>query len=163
MNLKLFVYIILISTTLLNASDKIVDSDNDSISDKFDKCPGTPDGVCVTKDGCTKELKRIIHFESSSDKITPEYMKKLSSINEIGVECFGYNIVLIGHTDSTADEKYNLKLSKNRALSVKKELLKNGIDPKRITIKWFGETKPIATNVTKEGRFMNRRVEILFN
>lgn len=153
---------ILFFTTIIFAEEKIIDSDNDSISDKYDKCPNTPDGVCVTQDGCIKQMKWIINFDSSSYIIQEQFKKKLNSLNEIGDECFGYKIMISGHTDSTANEKYNHTLSKNRAKAIEKYLIQNGIDKKRITSNWFGETLPTATNVTKEGRYLNRRVEILF-
>ncbi|MFO0753715.1 MAG: OmpA family protein [Thermodesulfovibrionales bacterium] len=66
-----------------------------------------------------------------------------------------------GHTDSTGSEAYNQKLSERRAESVKRSLIaKGGFDKARFSTVGHGETKPIATNKTKEGRFNNRRVEI---
>lgn len=163
MKIKYLILIFLTFASAVNLYGNNNDSDNDSISNKYDKCPDTPDGVCVTKDGCIKEIKRIINFDSSSYEIKKTYISKLNKIKEIALECFGYKIIISGHTDSTADEKFNQNLSKNRALAVKNFLVLNGLDEKRITVKWFGETKPIATNITKDGRFANRRVEILFN
>ena len=64
-----------------------------------------------------------------------------------------------GHTDSTGSEAYNQKLSERRAISVKEEIVKQGISPDRLDAKGYGEEKPIATNKTKEGRQANRRVE----
>ncbi|MBZ0157120.1 MAG: OmpA family protein [Alphaproteobacteria bacterium] len=66
-----------------------------------------------------------------------------------------------GHTDSTGSDAYNQKLSERRAESVKRYLVaKGGFDKARFSTVGYGETKPIATNKTKEGRFENRRVEI---
>jgi outer membrane protein OmpA-like peptidoglycan-associated protein len=64
-----------------------------------------------------------------------------------------------GHTDSFGVEIYNKDLSERRALSVKKYLTKNGVDEKRLTTVGFGETSPVATNKTAEGRAKNRRIE----
>jgi OOP family OmpA-OmpF porin len=80
----------------------------------------------------------------------------------IAKECFGYKILIVGYTDSTASELYNKNLSKQRALSVATTLLNCGINKSRIVTKWYGETKPIAPNNTKDGRYKNRRVEIKF-
>jgi outer membrane protein OmpA-like peptidoglycan-associated protein len=63
-----------------------------------------------------------------------------------------------GHTDNVGSEESNHKLSHARANSVMAELVKNGVDPSRITAMGFGETMPIADNKTAEGRALNRRV-----
>ena len=68
-----------------------------------------------------------------------------------------------GHTDNVGSDKYNLGLSQRRAASVKKYLVeKFSIAPERLTTEGYGETKPIATNKTKEGRQLNRRIETNF-
>ena len=143
-------------------NDNSNDSDMDNVLNDYDKCPSTPDGVCVDADGCTQKVKRTINFTSSSYLLDKEFEDKLRNIIEIAQECFGYKILITGHTDSTADEKFNKQLSKLRATTINKIFLLNNINPDRITIKWFGESKPKASNITKEGRFENRRVEIVF-
>ncbi|MBN2866302.1 MAG: OmpA family protein [Thiotrichales bacterium] len=70
------------------------------------------------------------------------------------------NIKVTGHTDSTGTEAYNQALSERRAMSVKTYLEGKGIDGKRIETIGMGETSPVASNKTKEGRAQNRRVEI---
>ncbi|MEK7400215.1 MAG: OmpA family protein [Candidatus Poribacteria bacterium] len=70
------------------------------------------------------------------------------------------NIVIAGHTDSTGDDNYNMELSKKRANAVSDYLAIQNVNRSRLTVNWFGETKPIASNGTKEGRTQNRRVEI---
>ena len=69
-------------------------------------------------------------------------------------------IKVIGHTDSTGTETYNQMLSEKRANAVKTYLQGQGIDGMRINTMGMGESKPIASNSTKEGRAQNRRVEI---
>ncbi len=68
-------------------------------------------------------------------------------------------IDLQGHTDSTGSAELNLKLSKQRADAVKNELVKRGISADRISAEGFGNSKPVATNETEEGRQKNRRTE----
>ena len=72
------------------------------------------------------------------------------------------NVSLEGHTDSIGTDEYNQKLSERRAASVKNYLIKKGaIDKRKITSTSYGESKPVASNNTKEGRAENRRVEVL--
>ena len=139
-----------------------LDDDYDLIINKYDKCPNTPKGVCVDKDGCTQTIKRVIYFNSNSYKVNAKSKQNVENASEIAKECFGYNIIIEGHTDSIYNEKFNIQLSKQRAYAIKSNLINQNIDPKRISIKWYGETRPYTTNITKEGRYMNRRVEILF-
>ena len=70
------------------------------------------------------------------------------------------NILSIGHTDNVGTDTYNQKLSEGRAKSVRNEMVRRGIDPDRIEWKGMGESQPITTNDTEEGRATNRRVEI---
>jgi OmpA-OmpF porin, OOP family len=65
-----------------------------------------------------------------------------------------------GHTDSTSTPEHNLKLSDDRAASVKQYLVEHGIASERLSSKGYGQTRPIADNGTEEGRAQNRRVEI---
>ena len=69
-------------------------------------------------------------------------------------------IELIGHTDSAGSEQYNQGLSERRARAVEAELVSMGVDPALITVSGRGESEPIASNETAEGRAKNRRVEI---
>jgi len=63
------------------------------------------------------------------------------------------------HTDSRGTNDYNFRLSDNRARSVMDYIISKGISNTRITSHGYGETKPVATNETDEGRQLNRRVE----
>jgi outer membrane protein OmpA-like peptidoglycan-associated protein len=65
-----------------------------------------------------------------------------------------------GHTDDVGTESDNQRLSQDRAISVKNFLLSNGIEAGRITSRGFGESKPIDSNSTEQGRANNRRTEI---
>jgi len=69
--------------------------------------------------------------------------------------------VLAGFTDNAGAEEYNLKLSRVRSLNVKNFILEHSrIDPDRVILFWYGNTNPVASNDTAEGRQKNRRVEI---
>lgn len=157
-------YTLLLSSTMLFASDLDAnDLDNDNIKDNQDHCLNTPAGVCVTSKGCTQKIKESIYFKIDSYKVDDTNNNKtLQDIYNIAKECFGYKILITGHTDATYIENYNLTLSMKRAQTIKKYLIKHGINPKRIAIKYNGETTPTATNITKQGRSKNRRVEVVF-
>lgn len=74
-----------------------------------------------------------------------------------------YQVALIGHTDSIGTEQYNLDLSHRRATTVRDYMVAHDISPERITTEWRGESDPVATNQTAEGRQRNRRVELFLN
>ncbi|GAC1432076.1 MAG: hypothetical protein NVSMB7_07940 [Chitinophagaceae bacterium] len=68
-------------------------------------------------------------------------------------------IEMSAHTDSKGSDDYNMKLSDNRAKSVREYIVSKGIAGNRIGSQGYGETKPVATNETDDGRQLNRRVE----
>jgi OOP family OmpA-OmpF porin len=70
-------------------------------------------------------------------------------------------IEIVGHTDDVGDDDYNMALSLERAQSVRDYLVSKGLDPNKILVAGMGETDPIASNSTPEGRAENRRVEVL--
>jgi len=71
------------------------------------------------------------------------------------------NLVIEGHTDSTASDAYNLALSQRRANAVEDFLISQGVDPLRISSRGYGEQLPVATNDSAAGRQQNRRVELV--
>lgn len=70
------------------------------------------------------------------------------------------SIVTEGHTDAKGTDEYNQRLSVRRATAVKDYLVRGGVSPSRIRIEGFGESKPVASNETDDGRAQNRRVEL---
>ena len=70
-------------------------------------------------------------------------------------------IQVTGHTDSIGSEKYNQELSMRRAQAAQEYLVSNGVDQKRIVLSGMGESNPVASNDTADGRAMNRRVEVV--
>ncbi len=99
-------------------------------------------------------------FDFDKDTIKPEGRQVL---DQVAAQASGMNletIIAVGHTDSTGPEQYNLGLSQRRAASVKNYLVGKGIDANRIYTEGKGESSPIASNATREGRAQNRRVEI---
>lgn len=88
---------------------------------------------------------------------TKETIRKLSNVL---IEYPTTKILIAGHTDSQGKEESNLKLSKERAESVRDYLIGQGVEEARFTIEYFGESQPKDTNDTANGRERNRRVEV---
>jgi len=136
------------------------DSDGDGVIDSLDKCPNTPTVVkVVDKNGCIKDMNLQIHFAFDSYKVNEASKVKVKEFAEFLKQVPIYEVTIIGHTDSKGPESYNMKLSVKRANAVRELLIKEGIDSKILKIKGMGETQPIATNKTREGRAKNRRIE----
>ncbi|MGO9138507.1 MAG: OmpA family protein, partial [Syntrophales bacterium] len=101
-----------------------------------------------------------VKFDFDKAVVKPQYYKDIQSVAEVMKKYPDLKIVIEGHTDNVGGNKYNLNLSQKRAEAVKNVMVtKFNIEPSRLTAKGFGESKPIASNSTKEGRQKNRRVE----
>ncbi|MBC8046318.1 MAG: PD40 domain-containing protein, partial [Fimbriimonadaceae bacterium] len=103
---------------------------------------------------------RNIFFETASAALLPESKTELLKVNELLTKNPEIKIKLNGHTDNVGSDNDNLQLSIDRALSVKTFLIEQGIDATRIVHAGYGETKPLTTNDTEEGRAQNRRTEM---
>jgi OOP family OmpA-OmpF porin len=100
-----------------------------------------------------------VEFDFDKDSVRPEYHSAIKKVANFLKAYPKATAVLEGHTDAYGTDEYNLNLSKKRAESIKKYLVeKSGIRASRISTKGYGESKPVATNDTKEGRQQNRRV-----
>ncbi len=135
----------------------ILDSDGDGVIDANDKCPNTPKGAYVNTLGCWAFTG--IQFNLNKADIKSGY----ESIFDNAIKILKLNpslmIEIQGHTDSSGSAAYNQQLSIKRAQAVKNLLIKNGINANRLSVKGFGESRPIASNSTELGRHKNRRVE----
>lgn len=106
-------------------------------------------------------LEDRVLFEFDQSELNPaadEVLKRLST-TLLGVGIRGAGVV--GHTDSTGAVDYNLALSQRRAASVKTGLVAHGMDAAQVRDRGVGETQPIASNETEQGRQQNRRVVII--
>jgi OOP family OmpA-OmpF porin len=143
----------------------VLDSDGDGVVDCYDKCPDTPKGIKVDKDGCPIPLKEkvsitlLVEFDFDKAAVKPLFHEDIERVANMLIAYPKTSAELEGHTDYINTEEYNMKLSRLRAESVKKYLVeKFGIDDSRITTVGYGESMPIDTNETDEGRQRNRRV-----
>lgn len=138
------------------------DSDKDGVVNDKDKCPGTLPGAKVDGDGCVvKQTLTLnnISFATNSAKLTLDSKALLKDVVQFLQADRSVRMQISGHTDNVGKDAYNQKLSKARAASVRSLLVANGIDAKRLTSTGYGESRPISSNATEEGRETNRRVE----
>jgi len=160
-----------------------MDSDGDGVSDYFDKCPGTAQGVKVDGAGCplvvpqakdtvinntyviseedkkvVSEAVRNLEFDFGKATIRSRSFPYLNRVADMLVKKH-FSLKLAGHTDAVGSSDANMILSKNRAESVKNYLVSQGAEVARIEAVGYGKKQPIATNKTAKGRQMNRRVE----
>ena len=100
-------------------------------------------------------------FAPNQSELTPAAMRKLAPFVTILKDQPQRRIRIEGYTDSRGSESYNLDLSQRRADAVRDFLIENGISPRRITARGYGEAVAVASNTTIAGRRENRRVEVI--
>jgi len=168
-----------VSNVEKSVEDLKKDSDGDGVADQFDKCAGTPAGTKVDGSGCplppptvinntpTETVSNVtgfetIQFEFNSSVLKTESYPTLDKLSSVLKENGG-KVTTKGYASSEGTAAYNMKLSKDRANSVKTYLVNSGVNASQVTAKGFGEASPIASNDTEEGRIQNRRVETTRN
>ena len=104
------------------------------------------------------EITLRVNFDTAKWNIRPADRAELQKAVDFATKYPDAKFHVVGHTDSRGSDKYNQKLSENRAESVKRYLVGEAIAPEKITSEGKGEAEPIADNKTKEGQFQNRRV-----
>ena len=119
-------------------------------------------GVDVTSDGQSilVNLPNGVTFPVDSSAIEPSFRPTLDDVAASLVKYPNSLIDVYGHTDSTGSDTYNQALSERRARAVADYLTSRGVAASRLRSQGFGETQPVASNLTEEGRAANRRVEI---
>ena len=160
-----------------------LDSDGDGIPDYLDECPRSPPGAKVLPNGCALTgdcrkprpgeavdangcaldknfILRGVKFEFDSDRLTEPAKLILNEVAETLKAYPTIKVDLEGHTDNVGTDNYNLGLSERRANSVKSYLAGRSIEAPRMNPVGYGESRPIDTNETDEGREENRRVEL---
>ena len=143
------------------------DRDGDGVHDGIDRCPGTI-GL-ASNNGCPvvkREVKefldfaqRAVQFDVGRATLKSESFPVLNQIIDILNRNPEYGLAISGHTDATGETYSNLDLSESRAKACYDYLITKGIAENRINYVGYGESRPIATNATDDGRRLNRRVE----
>ena len=141
----------------------VLDTDGDGVMDDIDKCLNTPRGNKVDVTGCNIELifdlKGVVFATNSNKLIGPSH----SILNAAAESLSRYPdlyIAVAGHTDDRGKASYNKQLSERRAHAVRDYLISKGVSADHLTANGYGEERPVADNNTKEGRSINRRVEL---
>ena len=111
----------------------------------------------VETEKIANKYDEFVYFKTNSAKI---YKSNLDGLVKELKENKNLTVLLVGHTDASGPDNYNLNLSVLRAKSVQKLLVSKGIKIHRIKVKGMGESKPVADNNTEDGKAKNRRVEI---
>lgn len=101
-----------------------------------------------------------VYFDFGKATLRPESYTALNELANMLKAKPKITIEIGGHTDNVGDDQSNLTLSQNRAESVRAYLINKGISGSRMTAKGYGESKPVASNDTDEGRQQNRRTEV---
>ncbi len=168
--------------TVLDAADKCpllaglpehggcapADGDGDGVIDGEDKCP-TEAGTVENK-GCplvqvtatNLVISDKVYFDNNADVIQERSFALLDAVAQsLATHPEVEEVSVEGHTDNVGKPAKNLKLSKRRAASVVKYLVDKGVAAERLKSKGFGQTNPIGSNDTEEGKGENRRVELV--
>lgn len=144
------------------------DSDGDNVFDKDDGCPSVKGSM--GNNGCPEisdvqinklsDYSKALFFKTAKNQLTDASYSILQSVSELLKEYPSAQFVIEGHTDDSGGDAQNQQLSQVRAEVVKNYLIEHGISADRLQAIGYGESRPIADNRTKRGKFMNRRVEL---
>jgi OOP family OmpA-OmpF porin len=107
----------------------------------------------------TYVLKDLL-FDTGKSTIQPNSYKSVNDLAELLLNRKTMVVEISGHTDNVGNPADNMKLSQDRANTVRNYLIKKGVEPNRVTAVGYGDTKPVADNTTPKGRQMNRRTEV---
>lgn len=142
-------------------ASKFDDDDGDGVPNSIDDCADTIAGSPVAATGCDMfggVLDGVL-FTPGSDKLTDDAQVVLNDAADALLSNPDVAIEVQAHTDSQGAANYNLDLSKKRALSTVRYLMLRGVPSEQLQARAFGESKPMESNDTAEGRELNRRVE----
>jgi len=129
---------------------------------KFDIATASTEEIAksLEKDGKVVISGGVL-FETDSAKLAPSAGDLVRRVSDVMKKNPNLKISVVGHTDTTGDYDYNIKLSERRAKAFADALIKEGVVAKRLTAVGVGPQSPVDTNDTAEGRAQNRRVELV--
>ncbi|MFL9840765.1 OmpA family protein [Sphingomonas sp. ST-64] len=125
-----------------------------------ERTAGTDVEVIRRGDDLILSMPSGITFATDSSTVQPQFQPTLNKVADVLDRYNQTYVDVYGHTDSTGSDAYNQALSERRARAVADYLVSRGVESARLETLGYGETQPIASNDTVEGRAQNRRVEI---
>lgn len=147
-----------------------LDSDRDTVVDRYDNCPLKPGPV--ENQGCPGVPQRVriserqliildkVYFDFDKHTLQPISHPLLDQVAQVLQEHPEFEAISIeGHTDNVGSDTHNELLSWNRAQTVRRYLMSKGVEGTRLTALGFGEARPLRPNATEADRSINRRVE----
>ncbi len=120
--------------------------------------------IAELEKGAGNKIDLTVNFKTDSDALFGNAYDQVQEIAKAlkSSALSGQKVLIEGHTDSDGDDEYNMDLSYRRALTVMKALVSDyGVDQSLLSIKGYGEQDPIATNETRYGKALNRRVTLV--
>jgi outer membrane protein OmpA-like peptidoglycan-associated protein len=119
-------------------------------------------GATVTRvgEGIAVSFASGLLYDFDSDRIKPTAAQNLKTLAASLGKYPNTDVLIVGHTDATGSDDYNMALSERRATSAQNFLVGEGVAPSRLRASGRGETEPIASNDTESGMSQNRRVEV---
>ncbi len=147
------------------------DNDGDATPDVTDNCPDEPGPA--DENGCPRVYQNVqvtqteiritqkVHFRFNRATILRDSYSLLNTVAQVMRDFPEVSVEVQGHTDSRGSDRYNMRLSNQRANAVRDYLIRQGIDPNRMTARGYGESRPIESNSSDEGRAANRRVQFV--
>jgi len=138
------------------------DDDGDGLPNELDRCPATYRDLAVDAKGClisqTLRLSEV-QFDTDTAVLTPAARTVLDAVAQTLKIQDNVHVQITGNTDNVGDSAYNMKLSQQRAESVRQYLIRRGVAPARLVASGAGDRNPVAPNDTEAGRARNRRVD----
>ncbi len=138
------------------------DDDGDGVLNNVDLCPNSPPGSKVNEVGCAlmqHVILKGVDFKVYSAELTSAAQAALNRTAEILLGADSMKVEVAGHTDSSGSSDLNDRLSRQRAESVMRYLIRKGVPAVQLQAKGYGSDQPLASNETAQGRKRNRRVE----
>ena len=147
------------------AQHHLKDNDKDGVINIRDRCANTPKDAAVDHYGCHKSNDKLLSVElnilfvSNRFEVRPRYYGEVKKLADFMKDNPGSSVVIEGHTDNVGNETLNQTLSKNRSQAIAAILINTfKIEKSRVKAVGYGESRPIASNDTEQGKRQNRRV-----
>lgn len=140
----------------------VLDRDFDGVLDDEDQCEFSPKELSANENGCTsvEGILPNVNFLNNGSQLTKDSRSSLVQIAQHIQQLPQIVVEIQGHTNSQGDKKLSLALSKDRAQAVADALKEAGVPEKQLIVRGYGESLPIASNLTKDGQAQNQRIEL---